>query len=228
MIGFPAPALCQSADEDLLIEIGAVVFPGCIKRWPGENGLRLWVEGDPTDPVAGADAVAKFQTVLGVLRAWRSGSGELRGERRAGLGGGPVRDEAGNQWVMVGPAIEYGTMGGEIEKLAANARHGIRVSQNLRNALWLNGRPTRTAADFFMIHEYAVEEFNDTKGISAALGLSGKSQSRLTKSANNLSPLAGGRHASKNDAVATMTLGEQCEYIARLMRQWIAHYERRA
>jgi len=226
VIGFPAPALCQSADEDLLIEIGAVVFPGCIKRWPGENGLRLWVEGDPTDPVAGADAVAKFQTVLGVLRAWRSGSGELRGERRAGLGGGPVRDEAGNQWVMVGPAIEYGIMGGEIEKLAANARHGIRVSQNLRNALWLNGRRTRTAADFYMIHEYAREEFGDTKEISAALGLSVKSQSRLTKSANNLSPLEGGRHAaSRNDAVATMTLDEQREYIAGLLRQWIAQYE---
>ncbi len=225
MIGFPAPALCQSADEDLLIEIGAVVFPGCIKRWPGENGLRLWVEGDPTDPAAGADAVAKFQTVLGVLRAWRSGAGELRGERRVGLGGGTVRDEAGNQWVMVGSVIEYGIMGGEIEKLAANARRGVDGSQYLRNALWLHGRPARTAADFHMIHEYADEEFHGTKGISAALGLSGKSQSRLTKSMNNLSPLAGGRHASRNDVVATMTLDEQREYIAGLLRQWIALYE---
>ena len=60
MISFPAPALCQYADEDLLIDIGAVVFPGCIKRWPGENGLRIWVVGDPTDPAAAADAVAKF------------------------------------------------------------------------------------------------------------------------------------------------------------------------
>lgn len=207
-----------------MIEIGAVVFPDCMKRWPGENGLRVWVEGGPTDPAAGVDALAKFQTVLGVLRAWRSGAGELRDERRAGLAAGSVRDEAGNQWVMVGTAIEYGITGGEIDKLAASARRGVDASQNLRNALWLNGRLNRTSADFYMIHEYAGEEFDGTRGISAALGLSVKSQSRLTKSANNLSPLAGGRHA-KGDPVVVMTLNEQREYVAGLLRLWIAKYE---
>ena len=169
MISFPAPALCQMADEDLVIEIGAVVFPDCIKRWPGENGLRLWVDGDPTDPAAGAEALARFQTVLGVLRAWRSGAGELCDERRAGLGEGSVRDEANNQWVMVGPAIEYGIARGEIDELAASAARGVGVSQNLRNALWLNGRANRTAADFYMIHEYAEAEFGGPKGIGPHL-----------------------------------------------------------
>lgn len=224
MISFPAPALCQGADEDLLIEIGAAVFPDCIKRWPGENGLRLWVEGNPTDPAAGAEALAKFQTVLGVLRAWRSGAGELREERRAGLGEGSVRDEAGNQGVMVGPAIAYGIVGGEIERLAASASQGVSTSQNLRNALLLNGRTNRTAADFYMIYEYAEREFGGRKGIRNALGLSDKSQSRLTNSANNLSPLAGGRHA-KGGVVAAMGLDEQREYIAGLLRMWIAQHE---
>jgi hypothetical protein len=223
MISFPAPAICQGADEDLLIEIGAVIFPGCIKRWPGENGLRLWVEGDPTDSAARTEALAKFQTVLGVLRAWRSGAGELRDERRAGLGEGSVRDEAGNQWVMVDPALGYGIAGGEIEKLSASAFQGIRVSQNLRNALWLNGRTNRTAADFYMIYEYAEKELKGSKGIRAALGLSDDSQDRLTRSANNLSPLEGGRHAEGGAAVA-MTLDEQREYVARLLRLWIARY----
>ncbi|NMI00160.1 hypothetical protein [Pseudonocardia acidicola] len=224
MISFPAPALCQGADEDLLIEIGGVVFPGCIKRSQGENGLRLWVEGGPTDPAVRIDALAKFQTVLGVLRAWRSGAGERRDEMRAGLGDGPVRDEDGNQWILAGSTISYGIMGGEIEKLAAGARLGLDASQNLRNALWLNGRLDQTAADFYMIHEYAEEEFGGTRGITDVLGLSGKSQSSLTKSANSLSPLAGGRHA-KADAVAAMTLDEQCEYVAELLRLWIAQYE---
>ena len=223
MISFPAPALCQGADEDLLIEIGAVIFPGCIKRWAGENGLRLWVEGVPTDSAAGADALARFQTVLGVLRAWRSGAGELCDERRSGLGEQSVRDEAGNQWVMVGPAIGYGIAGGEIEKLAASAARGVSTSQNLRNALWLNGRTNRTAADFYMILEYAEHEFGGPSGISAVLGLSRKSQSRLASSANNLSPLAGGRHANGGGAVA-MGLDEQREYVAGLLRLWIAQY----
>lgn len=65
MISFPAPALCQGADEDLLLEIGSIMFPGCIRRWPGENGLRLWVEGKPTDQAAGAEALARFQNCPG-------------------------------------------------------------------------------------------------------------------------------------------------------------------
>ncbi|MEU8232724.1 hypothetical protein AB0C12_24350 [Actinoplanes sp. NPDC048967] len=220
MISFPAPALCQVADEDLMVSIGAVMFPECIKRWPGENGLRLWVDGTPTDTAARVDAVAKFQTVLGVLRAWRQGAGQLAEELRAGLGHGSVRDEAGNQWVLAGPAVSYGISGGEVERLAADASRGITGSQNLRNALWLNGRANRTAADYYMIHEYAGHQFNGSGGITKTLGLSGKSQGRLTQSANNLSPLQGGRHAS-HGGIAPLTLDEQGGFIADLLRRWI-------
>ena len=223
MIGFSAPALRQGADEDLLIGIGAVIFPGCIKPWPGENGLRIWVAGDPTDPAAAAEALANFQIVLGVLRAWRSGAGELCDEGRAGLGEGSVRDEAGNQWVMVGPAIAYGIMGGEIETLAASAGRGINASQSLRNALWLYGRLNRIAAEFYMIHQYAQNEFGSPKGITGNLGLSAKSQERLTQSASNLSPLKGGRKVNGGEGVP-MTLDEQREYAAELLRLWIAQH----
>jgi len=224
MISFPAPTLCHMADEDLMVSIGAVMFPECIKRWPGENGLRLWVEGTPTDPAARFDAVAKFQTVLGVLRAWRQGAGQLAEELRAGLGHGSVRDEGGNPWILAGPAVSYGRLGGEIERLAAGTSRGITGSQNLRNALWLNGRTNRTAADYYMIHEYAGHEFGGSSGLTKELGLSGKSQGRLTQSANNLSPLQGGRHATSR-GIALLTLDEQGGFIAELMCKWIEQYD---
>jgi hypothetical protein len=120
--------------------------------------------------------------------------------------------------------LGYGIFGGEIETLAANASRGISASQNLRNALWLNGRANRTAADFYMIYEYAEREFGGRKGIRDALGLSDKSQSRLTSSANNVSPLEGGRHA-KGVEVAVMRLDEQREYVSELLRLWITKYQ---
>lgn len=223
MISFPAPALCQGADEDLLVEVGAVVFPGCIKRWPGENGLRIWVDGHPTDSRAAVDARDRFQIVLGVLRAWRRDAGELVEERRAGLGELSVRDDSGNQWVKVGPAIAYVTTGEEVATLAANASRGIGTSHNLRDALWLYGKANRTAADFYMIYEYAKREFGGPKRIREALGLSDDFQERLTKSANNLPPREGGRHVEGRVA-APMGLNEQGEYVAQLLRLWMAQY----
>jgi hypothetical protein len=223
VISFPAPVLCQFADEELLIEIGSTIFPSCIKRWRGENGLRIWVEGDPSDLAAGAEALARFQIVLGVLRAWRPIAGELCDERRTGLGERSVRDEAGNQWVTIGPAIDYRIAGGEIEKLAASATRSISASQNLRGALQLNGRANRTAAEFYMIYEYAKDEFGGPKGIRTALGLSLRSQSRLTSAANRLSPLLGGRHVRGSEGEA-MGLDEQRESVAQLLLRWMEHY----
>lgn len=225
MISFPAPALTQGADEELLIEIGATIFPGCVKRRPGENGLRILVDGEPTSPAARVDAVAKFQTTLGVLRAWRPEAGELREETRAGLGEGTVRDEEGNQWVSVGVARSYATMGGEIQALAASARNGIATSRTLPNALWLNGRMNRISADFYMIHEYAKKEFGSREAIAKTLGISSNAQSRLAQSANNLSPLLGGRHAQIEGKVVPMTQDEQREFVAQLLRSWINWYK---
>jgi hypothetical protein len=138
-ISFPAPTLCQGSDEDLFVAIGDIVYPGFVKRPPNENGLRLWVEGDPSDPGSKALATALFQTVLGALRAFRAEAGELRDEQLAGLGAGSVRDEAGNQWVGVGTVGVFATFGDEVEAFAADVRAAIANSQALRNALWLNG-----------------------------------------------------------------------------------------
>ena len=39
--------------------------------------------------------------------------------------------------------------------------------------IWLNGRPNRTASDFYMIHEYAARDLGGARGITAALGITG-------------------------------------------------------
>lgn len=80
-----------------------------------------------------------------------------------------------------------------------------------------------TAADFYMIHEYAEEEFCGTKGIEGKLGLSIKSQNRLTQSASSLSPLEGGRKLKGGKSVP-MTLDEQRKYVAERLRLWLARY----
>jgi hypothetical protein len=221
-ISFPAPALCQAGDEDLLVAIGGIVYPGFVRRPPNENGLRLWVEGDPSDPEPRALATAMFQTLLGALRAFRTEAGELREEQLAGLGAGSVRDEAGNQWVGVGTARVFTTFGGEVEAFAADVRDAIAYSQGLRNALWLNGRPGRTGADYYMIHEYALGDLGGKKGVRDALGISADAQEKLRASANNLSPLEGGRHA-KGTGSAGWGLQEQQALTADLLKRWIQY-----
>lgn len=217
----PAPPLCQGGDEDLLVAIGEIVYPGFVRRPSGENGLRLWVEGDPGGPASRALATAMFQTLLGALRAFRADAGELREERLAGLGAGSVRDETGNQWVGVGTVRVFATFGGEVESFATDVRAAIAKSQGLRNALWLNGRLGRTAADYHMIHEYAQVDLGGTKGVREALGISVNAQERLTALANNLSPLEGGRHATGTGS-ASWSLKEQ-PFTADLLMRWIQH-----
>ena len=220
VFGFPAPALCQGADEDLMIELGEIILDGCFRRWPSENGFRIWVDGAQDDPATRSQAVARFQIALGVLRAWRRDAGELQDERRSGLGDGGVRNEAGGLTLKVGPALYYIVHGRDIARLAKDARNGLARSQHLHNALWLYGRSNRTAADYYMVHEYARREFGDPRGIKGAIGISLSAQGRLTNSANNLSPLDGGRHATGGGS-NLMTLAEQRELISELLRGWI-------
>jgi hypothetical protein len=219
---YPAPELCQGADEDLLITIGDIIFPGFVKRREGENGLRLWVDGTANDGASRTTAADRFQTLLGVLRAWRSVAGQLREEQRAGLGSGAARDPLGNQWITLGTAITYTIFGGEDRTFAEHAAGAINTSQSLGNALWLNGRPNRNAADFYMIHEYAKHDLGGAEGIRAALGITRNQQERLTQSANNLSPMEGGRHIGEHKK-APWTLEQQQEFAADLLRRWIMH-----
>ncbi len=185
--------------------------------------MGVWVDGEPDDPKAVREAVAIFQIVLGVLRASLEGAGQLADEYREGLGQGSVRDRQGTQWVM--PASTVGSYEGSagLESAAENAGRWIELSRGFQNALWLNGRPNRTAADHYMIHEYAMLEFGGTRGIEERLGFSVKDQSDLTVGANNLSPLEGGRHAGANQTVA-LSLAEQAVLSRELLRLWIASY----
>jgi len=98
----PAPALCQGADEDLIIEMGAIIFPDFVQRNHATNGLRLKLEGDYKDDSLLKAAADQFQTLLGVLRSWRSLAGQRVDEVRPGIGTGSIRDEHGNQLVMGG------------------------------------------------------------------------------------------------------------------------------
>lgn len=226
MISYQAPDLCQGADHDLLLIMGEIIFPGFVRRHEGENRLRLWVEGSATDGTSRTTTAVKFQTLLGALRAWRSVAGQLRDEALAGLGQGAARDVHGNQWVMGGTANWYRIVGGEDRIFAKNAAVAIGTSQNLRNALWLNGRTNRTGADFYMIYEYALRDLGGQEGITAALNISGNQQTKLRQSANNLSPLDGGRHVSEQKQ-APWTLAEQQAFSADLLRRWIARLSRR-
>ncbi len=221
VISYRAPQLCQGRDEEVLSRIAEVIFPGTLKGWPRENGFWLWVEGEETNEATAEAAVAKFQTLLGVLRAWRAEAGELQQEWLSGRGQ-EARDAEGNQWVRVGRVISYGIVGPELEVFADKARQWIEASEAIRNALWLNGRANRTAADYYMIHEYSQVEFGGTNGVRTALGISTKAQSRLTQSANQLSPLKGGRHV-KGGRLAPMTLEQQREFVADPLRRWIKH-----
>lgn len=222
MISYSAPALCQGSDEDLILLAGEIILPGSVRPWPGENGLRIWVEGwDQPDDRAAVIARDRFQVLLGVLRSWRADAGQLRHERLAGLGEGSRRDIAGNQWVSVGTAVEYVTGQDEFTRLVDAAAIAIAQSQPLRNALWLNGRADRTAADYYMIHEYAKNEFGDKKRLRDRLGISVNEQERLEQSANKLSPLEGGRHMENGPAPWDL---HQCRnFTANLLGQWIRH-----
>lgn len=218
----PAPALRQGADEEVILEIGSILLPDCVQRDSDSNGLRLRIDGDYADEAVVKLAADQFQVLLGVLRAWRPVAGEREDEARPEIGTGPIRDERGNLRVLIGPAIAYATIGSEVRDYAHAAKTALAGSLSLRNALWLNGRRDRNASDCFMIYEYAKGEFGGDKRISAALGVSDNDITRLTTSANNLAPIAGGRHSLRTGAVE-WDVPRQIEFISRFLSKWIEH-----
>jgi hypothetical protein len=171
---------------------------------------RRFVRSDESNARTRADSPASSPSIR-----------HLREEQLAGLGQGAARDPAGKQWVMAGTVMAYGIAGDEDGIHAERAAAAIDASQNVRNAFWLNGRPNRTATDFYMIHKYAKRDFGGEKGMAAALGISASQQRTLRQSANNLSPLDGGRHVheQKDDP---WTLEDLQEFTADLLRRWIA------
>lgn len=223
MAYIPAPALCQGADEDLIIEMGTIIFPGFVERTPGANGLRLKLEGNYRDDSLLKTAADQFQVLLGVLRAWRPLAGQRVDEVRPGIGTGSIRDDHGNQVVMVRSVIEYTIFGSEVEVYAREAKLASERSPQLRNALWLNGRRDRNAADFYMVYEYAEDDLGGRKAIVEALGASDNDITRLRNSANNLAPTDGGRHA-KGSGIVEWGVKSQMEFVAGFLRRWIRYH----
>ena len=219
---FSSASTLPGADEDLIIEMGAIIFPDFVQRNPGTNGLRLKFDGDYKDDSLLKTTSDQFQILLGVFRAWRPLAGQRVDEVRPGIGLGSIRDEHGNQLVRLGPVIEYTTSGAEVEVYARQAKLASEQSPLLRNALWLNGRRDRNAADFYMVYEYAKDDLGGDKAIVAALGVTRKDIKRLSSSANNLSPIDGGRHA-EGSGTAEWGLDDQKEFIARILKKWITY-----
>ncbi|WP_157368267.1 hypothetical protein [Alloactinosynnema sp. L-07] len=220
MISYPAPELVQGSDEGLLVEIAAVVFPEIILRDKATGKLRIWVQGNTPSEDLRDEAASRFQTTLGILRAWAADAGELAEELRSGLGTGGVYDQHGNAWVMPPSIIARTTFGGEIEAFSEAARLGMKKSLRLANSLWLNGRPNRNGADVYMIYEYAEKEFGGKDGIRGSIGLSAGDQKRLTSSANNLPALHGGRHAELGGHF-TLDMHQLRSLASKLLRNWI-------
>lgn len=138
----PAPALCQGADEDLIIEMGAIIFPGFVERNPSANGLRLKLEGDYRDDSLLKTVADQFQALLGVLRAWRPLAGLRSDEVRPGIGTGSIRDDHGNQVIRVGSAMAYLTCGSEVEAYAREAKLASEHSTQRwasRKGIWNGG-----------------------------------------------------------------------------------------
>lgn len=222
MVYFEAPPLCQAADTDLLATFGAEIFPGFVHRKPGENGLRLGVNGSATDPAAEALAAERFQILLGVVRSWNALAGQRADELTTAIGPGAIRDEDGNQTVRVGVARHYQDTELEVVGYAQCAKRACEGSEHVRNALWLNGRRDRNAADFYMIYEYAKKEFGKDAAIVAALSITGNDLTRLRSSANNLAPREGGRHANGSGPV-TWPLDQQKEFVAKFVKAWVTY-----
>jgi hypothetical protein len=217
MLSIPAPLLSQFADEEILLQIGSIARPGLLTREPSENGIRLITSADPGDVDALRAAADEFQILLGVLRAWRPTAGQRQDEISPRVGPGPVRDGHGNQFLAVTPALYYRTTETEIIDYATKARAALEHSSFLRSALWLNGRRDRSAADAYMVYEYARRDFSD---VAAALEVSQSDIRDLTQSANNLAPERGGRHATGR-VQSRWDLDQILNFTGRILIAWI-------
>jgi hypothetical protein len=222
MIEFPMPELTQRSDQSAMIAISAVVAPGFLaKNAAGNYVMRLQQDRAGTD-LDSAEMVARahFHELLGILRAKKHGRGELAIE----VVRSPAWDEHGNVTVRVGTARAYVMFPGDLENFAAMAAHGMAESTGFRDALRIFGAPNRDAADFYKIYELAKKVLGGPDEINGKVGLSKARQKEFTKSANNLAPSEGGRHATNDPSKASMTLDGLSRFTTELMAGWIHTY----
>jgi hypothetical protein len=231
MISYPASALTQFADEELVIEAGAVLDPDLVKRRQGENGHRLWVEGVAGEAAAD-EAFRRFRVLLGVVRTWNPLAGELVVEREAALGSGPARDGSGNQTIHVGTARVYVRIPGDLEGFAQQTRDAMIRHGRLRQALGVYGNANRNAADYFNIGELCAADFGRqsiaVSDVAEWLAIPLDELRLFVWSANNRSATGGGRHALQAridrppvPGAGVWSLEEMRDFVGRVLRSWI-------
>ncbi|HLF42919.1 MAG TPA: hypothetical protein VJA46_05235 [Acidimicrobiia bacterium] len=164
MIEFPIPELTQGSDQGAIVKISDVTDLGFILVHPKTGGYVMRVAGIPgTDDLEAAEREARrrFSQILGVLRAFKHGRGELRSEVVRSV----ARDEHGATVVRIGTVKAYVMFPGELEALAGKAARGSKSSPGFQQAIWLFGHPNRNAGTFDSIYELAKEELNGRDGI---------------------------------------------------------------
>ncbi len=223
MIEFLMPEVTQGSDQTALVTISDIIDPGFLVMNQTTKQHVLRVEGDPhTDDLAEAErgVRARFSQVLGVLRAFKHGRGELQEEIQRSH----VRDEHGNQWVRPPTVRAHMRVPGALEEFSARGGTGLGSSTDFRDALRLFGKANRDGGDYYSVYEFAEAKFGSRDGIREALGISGNNQDEFTKSVNNLHPAEGGRHVSDKPGVVSMDLEDVSKFTTDLMSAWIKTY----
>lgn len=218
---FPAPELKQAADVTLLLNLSEVIRPGFLQLRDGFQ-LNLTVDGNYKSDEVLRQAGDDFQVLLGAVRALQPTAGERQDEAFPTIGSGAIQDEKGNQVAHLACAVAYMIEPAEMDEFAQNALSSMERVQSIRDALWLNGRRDRNAADAYMILEFIRKDLGQDTQIANALGVTQADINKLTQSANNLAPKDGGRHASM-DKNAPWDLKQVHRFTGTLLCRWMRH-----
>lgn len=149
-IEFPIPEMTQGDDQQAMALLSNVISPGFIFKDP-DGRYVMNVAGDLSDDLDHAERSARrrFHEVLGVLRAFKHGRGELQSE----LVRSPARGPSGAQVIRVGTVKVYMTTPGSLERFGESAYRAFLASSRFHEAVYLFGKPNRDAGDFYTIHE---------------------------------------------------------------------------
>lgn len=230
MIFYPAPRLTQGADEELVLEIGNVLYPGMVERPHGEDTIRVWVAGERGDS-AYLDTTVMFETILGVLRAWRPDAGQRIDDREVPTSRGLARDKT-DAHTLYWESARFYVRAAEVSPFAAAATRRMADSLKLREALEIHGRASRTAAEYHNILELFASERGirdlSSESMATALDVEHHELKMFYWSANNLAARHGGRHTRQDrldhppaPGETPWALDQLCDFAGHVLRTWI-------